>query len=118
MRRKYFFWRIIMTTEDERLFSMLIYLLSFVFLVIAPLINWILKKYQSDFVDHHGREYFNFLLSFTIYTFISMILILVLVGILLLIAIAISATILTIIAAVRAYDGERYRFPLVIRFFS
>lgn len=107
-----------MTTEDERLFSMLIYLLSFVFPVVAPLVIWILKKDQSDFVNHHGKEYFNFLLSYAIYSFISAILIIVLIGIFLLIVLGIMGVVFTIVAAIRAYEGERYRFPLVIRFFS
>src|SRR5690625_3348452 len=107
-----------MTTEDERLFSMLIYLLSFVFPVVAPLVIWILKKDQSDFVNHHGKEYFNFLLSYAIYSFISAILIIVLIGIFLLIVLGIMVVVFTIVAAIRAFEGERYRFPLVIRFFS
>jgi len=107
-----------MTTEDERLFSMLIYLLSFVFPVVAPLVIWILKKDQSDFVNHHGKEYFNFLLSYAIYSFISAILIIVLIGIFLLIVLGIMGVVFTIVAAIRAFEGERYRFPLVIRFFS
>lgn len=107
-----------MTIEDERLFSMLIYLLSFIFPVIAPLVIWILKKDESEFVDYHGREYFNFLLSFTIYGFISAILIFVVIGILLIIVIAITVVVLTIVAAVRAFNGEKYRIPMAIRFFS
>lgn len=107
-----------MTTEDERLFSMLIYLLSFVFPVVAPLVIWILKKDQSDFVDYHGREYFNFLLSYFIYSVVSGILVIILIGILLLIALGIMAVVFTIVAAVKAYEGEKYRFPMVIRFFS
>jgi|SRR5690625_6217528 len=107
-----------MTTEDDRLFAMLIYLLSFVFPVVAPLVIWILKKDESEFVNYHGREYFNFFLSYFIYGMISGILVIVLIGILLLFVLGILAVVFTIVAAVKAYEGERYRFPMVIRFFS
>ncbi|MFD2045410.1 DUF4870 domain-containing protein [Ornithinibacillus salinisoli] len=105
-----------MTTNDERLFAMLIYLVSIFFPVLGPLIIWLLKRDESEFVDYHGKEYFNFLISFTIYTFVSGILVLVLIGFVLLIVLAILAFILTIIALIKAYQGERYRIPLAIKF--
>lgn len=103
-------------TEDERLFAMLLYILSLFFPVIAPLIIWLIKRDESDFVDYHGKEYFNFLLSYFIYTVISTILVLLLIGILLLIVIGILVFIFTIVAGIKAFNGKRYRIPLVIRF--
>src|SRR5699024_417366 len=108
--------RYTMPSEDERLFAMLIYLVSFFVPVIGPLIIWIIKRDESEFIEYHGKEYFNFLISFTIYGVASGILIILLIGLLLAPAVAITGFILTIIAAVRAYNGERYQIPLVIRF--
>ncbi|MYL46784.1 DUF4870 domain-containing protein [Virgibacillus halodenitrificans] len=105
-----------MPTEDDRLFSMLIYVLSFPFPVLGPLLIWLFKREESEFVDYHGKEYFNFLVSFTIYGIISGILVLILIGILMLIILGIIVFILTIVAAVKAYQGEKYRFPLTIHF--
>ncbi|SDZ41194.1 hypothetical protein SAMN05421736_11220 [Evansella caseinilytica] len=105
-----------MPEQDERTMAMLIYLTSFLTTLVGPLLIWLLKKDESAFVDHHGREYLNFLISITIYLIISGLLALVLIGILLLIVIGIGAFILTIIAAVKAYNGEYYRFPFTIRF--
>lgn len=107
-----------MTNENERLFSMLIYLLSFVFPIVAPLVIWIVKKDESDFVDYHGREYFNFFISYAIYTVISFILVIILIGFLLLFALGILAVVFTIVAAIKAFEGERYRIPFTIRFFN
>lgn len=104
------------TTEDDRLFSMLLYLLSIPAPILGPLIIWLLKRDSSDFVDYHGKEYFNFLISFTIYGIISSILMIILIGFVLAFVVGITAFILTIIAAVKAYQGEAYKFPLVIRF--
>lgn len=106
---------IFMIQKEERTLAMLIYLISFFTAFIGPLIIWLLKKDDSDFIDHHGREYLNFLISFTVYTIISAILILVLIGFFLLAVFGIVGFILTIIAAVKAYDGEYYRFPFIFR---
>src|SRR5690606_18613128 len=95
---------------------MLIYVLSFPFPVLGPLLIWLLKRDNSDFVDFHGKEYFNFIISFTIYGIVSSILMIVLIGFLLIFVVGVAALVLTIIAAVKAYQGERFRIPLVIRF--
>jgi uncharacterized Tic20 family protein len=105
-----------MPTNDERLFSMLIYVLSLPFPVLGPLVIWLLKREESEFVDYHGKEYFNFAVSYAIYMFVSSILIIVLIGVVLLIVLGIMVFVFTIIAAVKSYQGERYQFPLVIRF--
>ncbi|MBS4173174.1 DUF4870 domain-containing protein [Bacillus sp. FJAT-49736] len=105
-----------MTNKDERLMATLIYVSSFFTTFIGPLIIWLLKKDESSYVDYHGREYFNFLISYTIYGIVSGILVIVLIGAIALFVIGILAFIFTIIAAVKAYEGERYQIPLVIRF--
>jgi uncharacterized protein len=104
------------TTEDDRLFAMLLYLLSIPFAILGPLVIWLIKRDTSEFVDYHGKQYFNFLISFTIYMVGSWILMLVLIGFLLAFAVGIAALVLTIIAAVKAYQGERWQFPLTIQF--
>lgn len=101
--------------RDERTLAMLIYLISFFTAFIGPLVIWLIKKDESDFIDHHGREYLNFLISFTVYTIISAILMLIVIGIFMLITVAIAGFILTIIAAVKSLDGEYYRFPFIFR---
>lgn len=105
-----------MSTNDERLFSMLIYVLSFPFPVLGPLVIWLLKREESEFVDYHGKEYFNFFVSYFIYGVISTILMIVLIGFVLIFVVGILMVIFTIIAAVKSYQGERYRFPLTIHF--
>ncbi|MDA3130421.1 DUF4870 domain-containing protein [Aliibacillus thermotolerans] len=102
-------------TSDDRLFSMLIYVISLFFPVLGPLIIWLIKRDDSDFIDYHGKEYFNFLISFTIYGIIAGLLIFVLIGLLLAPIVGIVAFILTIIAAVKAYQGDMYRFPFIFR---
>lgn len=52
------------SSNDDRIFAMLIYVSSFFTTFIGPLIIWLVKK-DSPFVDYHGKAYFNFCL-FTI----------------------------------------------------
>ena len=84
--------------------------------VILPLIFWQLKKDQHPFVDEQGKEALNFQISMTIYALASIALIPVLcIGVFLLAAVSITDLVLLIIAAVKAHNGESYRYPLAIR---
>lgn len=107
-----------MPTKDERLMAALIYVLSFFTVFIGPIIIWLWKKDESEFVDHHGKEYLNFLISYTIYGIVSSILVIVLIGLVLAPIVGLLALIFTILAAIKAYEGERYRIPTVIHFFK
>lgn len=104
-----------MSDNDERLFAMLIYLVSLFFPILGPLIIWLIKRDDSEFVDYHGKEYFNFFISFAVYGIVSGILMILLIGFLLLVVVGILTFIFTIIALIKAYNGERYRIPLVFR---
>ncbi len=104
-----------MPTKEEKLFAVLIYVLSFPTPLLGPLVIWLIKK-DSPFIDYHGREYFNFLISYTIYGIIAGLLVLVGIGLLILPILGVVAVVFTIIAAVRAYEGKEYRIPFIFRF--
>ncbi|MFD2680530.1 DUF4870 domain-containing protein [Bacillus seohaeanensis] len=104
-----------MAEKEEKLFAMLIYLTSFFTVFIGPLLIWLLKRDESEFVDFHGKEYLNFLISYTIYGIVSSLLMFVLIGFILAPIVGVLALIFTILAAIRAYEGERYHIPTVIR---
>lgn len=104
-----------MPTKDDRLLATMIYVSSFFTTFLGPLIIWLIKKDESSFVDYHGKEYLNFLISYSIYSLVSVVLMLVLIGLLTIWLVGILAFIFTIIAAVKAYQGEEYRIPLVFR---
>jgi uncharacterized Tic20 family protein len=112
-------------TRDERNWAMLSHLLALVgyFLVpfgnvIAPLIIYLMKKDESPFVADQSRESLNFQISVCIYALISGVLILILIGFLLLAVVVVAGAILTIIASVKAANGEAYRYPLTLRLIS
>lgn len=84
--------------------------------LIIPLVVWLVKKDESADIDAVGREVVNFNLSMLLYAVIGFILTFVLVGVLVLAGLWIFGIVVTIIAALRANDGWRYRYPVTIRF--
>jgi uncharacterized Tic20 family protein len=86
--------------------------------ILGPLILWLIKRQEIPSVDAHGKESLNFQISVTIYLAVAAVLMLVLIGFFLMIGIAIASIVLVVIAAVKASNGELYRYPLTIRFIN
>lgn len=84
--------------------------------IIGPLVVWLIKGKEFEFVDEQGKEALNFQISMTIYGFIAGILVLVFIGWILLFALAIADVVFIIIASMKANDGESYRYPYIFRF--
>lgn len=104
------------TSDDERLYGMLIYVTSIFTTLLAPLLIWLLKREHSTFIDHIGKDYLNFFISYSIWVGISTLLCLVLIGFILIPILSIMILIFTIIGAIKAFNGETYLPPLSIRF--
>ena len=108
--------------KDERMWGMFCHLSAlsgFVIPfgnVIGPLIIYSLKKDEYALVADQGKESINFQISILIYLMISAVSLLLLVGILFLMIVPLFAFIFTVVASVRANDGERYRYPFCIHF--
>ena len=105
-------------SSHHRTMAMLMYILGIFFPILAPLIIWALMKDEGEFINKCGKEALNFHISFTIYSCICSILVFIIIGIPLLLAIMLTAFVLNIIAGVKAYEGEIYRVPLIIRFIT
>ena len=84
--------------------------------IIGPLIVWQIKKEEFGFVADQGKEALNFQISILMYAIVSGLLCFACVGFVLLPAVYIFDLIFLLIAAVKANDGEHYRYPLTIRF--
>ncbi len=108
--------------QEARTWAMLCHLSSYLGYVfpfghiLGPLAVWLFKGEKFPLVDDQGKESLNFQLSITIYLLVAAIFILVVIGFALIALIAVFHFIVVIIAAVRAKDGEKYRYPLTIRF--
>jgi uncharacterized Tic20 family protein len=88
---------------------------------IGPLIVWLIKKDSMPFVADQAKEALNFNISVAIATLALVVLSAITFGIGLIIAIpmwvviGVGWLVLTIIAAVKANDGVRYRYPFTLR---
>ena len=86
--------------------------------IIAPIVIWQVKKDEMPELDQHGKNAVNWVLSSLIYILICVPLIFVIVGIPLLIVLAVLNIVFPIIAAVKANEGQVWKYPLAIRFFK
>jgi uncharacterized Tic20 family protein len=85
---------------------------------LGPLIVMLTKGNESVWVRRQAVESLNFQLSVLIYGVVSLVLCLVFIGFLLLVALGIGWLVLTIVGAVRAANGDDFRYPLTIRMVS
>ncbi|CCH51670.1 hypothetical protein BN8_00612 [Fibrisoma limi BUZ 3] len=111
-----------LSDSDARMWAMLTHLSALpgsffvIGAVVAPIVIWQIQKDKSAYVDYHGKEAVNFQITMAIAFAVSFLLMFVLVGIFLIWVVGIVWLVLTIIAAVKANNGEYYRYPLTIRF--
>jgi uncharacterized Tic20 family protein len=105
-------------SSEERTLAILAHLLTLVAPLLAPLIIYLIKKNDSDFVREHAKESLNFQISLIIYYIISAILALILIGFVLLAILGICNLVLVIVAAIKASDNKLYRYPFCIRLIS
>jgi len=84
--------------------------------IIAPLVIWQVKKNEFPFVDEQGKEAVNFQISMLLYAIICIPLCFICIGVFLLAAVGIVDIVFLLIAAVKANNGEGYRYPISIRF--
>lgn len=83
--------------------------------ILGPFVCWLVKKNEYPFVDDQGKESMNFQITVTIAMVICIPLMFVCIGIPLAIAIGIAALVLVIMGAVKANEGEAYRYPWALR---
>ncbi|MBB6390738.1 putative Tic20 family protein [Microbacterium thalassium] len=107
-----------MSPADEKMWATLIHLGGLFFGFIAPLIGYLVLKDRGPFVRAHTATALNFQLTLLIVYVAGYILTFVIVGIFVLIAAGILALVFSIIAAVKANQGQWYQYPMTIRFVS
>ena len=85
--------------------------------VIGPLVVWQMKK-DMPFVVDQGKEALNFQITVAIAVFVCLLLSFIVIGLLLLPLVGIGALVLTVIAGIKANNGEAYRYPFALRLIS
>jgi len=109
-------------TENERTWGMLAHLsalaglvLPLAGIVIGPLVVWLARRDESEFVAGHAKEALNFNISVLLGALACMLLMLVFIGFLLGTALFIAWLVMTLIAAIKASEGQIYRYPFSLR---
>ena len=109
-------------SKDEKTWTMLCHFSAYAGCVfpfgniLASLIIWLSKREDYPLVADQGKEILNFQISMTLYFIVSAVLAIVLIGIPILIGLAIFEFIIIIVAAIKANDGTKYRYPITIHF--
>jgi uncharacterized Tic20 family protein len=106
---------IVEPTRDERTLALLAHILTFVSSFIIPLVIYLVKKDESNFVAEHAKESLNFQITLVILFAICFVLMFVVIGIFLMGALGVVSFILVIVATIRASEGKMYRYPFTLR---
>lgn len=101
--------------DDERTWAMLAHLGGIVLLVVVPLVLRGTAGRRSAFVRDQATEALNFQLTVLVAALISLFCWVILVGILMSAVVGVGSLVLTVVAAVHAHRGERYRYPVAVR---
>jgi uncharacterized Tic20 family protein len=76
---------------------------------------WLTRRDESEFVAAHAKEALNFNITVLLGAIACMLLMLVFVGIVLGTALFIYWLAMTLIAAIKASEGQSYRYPFSLR---
>lgn len=82
--------------------------------LLLPLILWLTNR-QRPAIDAVGKEVMNYVILAVIATVASVLLVLCLIGYVLLLALVVATIVFPIIGAVKASNGEFFRYPLPFR---
>jgi uncharacterized Tic20 family protein len=103
-------------TGSDKIWSMLSHLSALFGLgIILPLVVYLAMKQESEYVAGNAKEALNFHISVYLYILCCIPLAFILIGIPLMIIVGFGSLVLAIIAAVKASQGECYRYPLTLR---
>ncbi|MEO7933506.1 MAG: DUF4870 domain-containing protein [Chthoniobacterales bacterium] len=105
------------TGSDDKIWIILCHLSLIIGVgFILPLIVYFVKKQDSPLTAEHAREALNFHISVYLYAFVSFLLCFIFIGVPLLFILGIGSVICSIVACIKASDGQFYRYPLTLRF--
>ncbi|HEY8280850.1 MAG TPA: DUF4870 domain-containing protein [Leifsonia sp.] len=107
-----------LSPADEKLWATLVHLGGILFTWIPALVGYLVLKDRGPFIREHTATALNFQITVFIAYFVSGLLVIVGIGVLIGFAVWILSIVFSIIAAVKANQGEYYTYPLAIRFVS
>ena len=109
-------------TENERTWGMLAHLsalaglvMPLIGIVLGPLVVWLARRDESEFVAAHAKEALNFNISVLLGALACKLLMLVFIGFLLGTALFVAWLVMMLVAAIKASEGQTYRYPFSLR---
>jgi uncharacterized Tic20 family protein len=99
-------------TSDERTMAILSHVLAIFFSFIPPLVIYLIKKDESQWVAEHAKESLNFQITWTL---VAIAMAVSIVGLLVIWLVPIFTTIMCILATIKASDNQMYRYPATWR---
>lgn len=108
-------------TSEEKNWAMLCHLAAFGGVVVPcgnlifPLVVWLLKKDSSGFVEVHGKEVVNFQITLTAILAVCAVMYVVFIGFVFALGFGVFGVIVTVLGAIKAQNGEGYRYPMSVR---
>lgn len=103
-------------TDDEKTWGLIAHASALFLGFLGPLLALVVKGNQSKWVRSHAIESLNFNLTLFIGYTIGTVLAFVAIGFCLLLPLGVLQVVLSIMAGVKAFQGEPYRYPFNIRF--
>jgi uncharacterized protein len=117
------------TANNDKTYGMICHLSAFAAYVlpvagalVGPLVAWMVLKDRSSFADQHGKESLNFQLTLVLLSAVAVVISTVTFGLALLLLwplffiVPIIQAIFVVLATIAAGNGEKYEYPLTIRF--
>ena len=104
-------------SEDQKTLALITHISGIVLGFIVPLIIWLINKDQADkgFINDQAKEALNFQITLLFVYVIGIVLSIILIGALINLAAWVACVVLSIIAGVKAHQGEAYSYPFAIR---
>ena len=107
-----------MSPADEKLWATLVHVGGIFFSFIPALVGYLVLKDRGPFVRAHVIAALNFQITVALAYIVGSVLSIIVIGLFILLAAWAVNLIFSIIAAVKANQGEFYTYPLSIKFLS
>jgi len=101
--------------NDDKTIAIITHLSGIFLGFIVPLVIWLIKKDQSQYLAEEAKEALNFQITIAIAYIIGMVLTMILIGVLVIFAVMIANVVLCIIAAIKVSNTGTYRYPFALR---
>lgn len=104
-------------SSDQRTLALVAHLLGLFTWCIGSLVIWLVNKDDPTkaFVVDQAKEALNFQITLGLAALVCAILMVVVIGLLLMPLVGLAGLVFAIIAAVKANNGEAYRYPFILR---